>query len=352
MVILETELTRLAAELLMAWGASDGAALLTARHLVESNLMGVDSHGIMRLPQYIDLIAQGEIDPAALVTATDDRGAILALDGNRALGPAAAHQAAMAAAERAAHHGIALVLLRNSGHAGRIGAHTEVMAAAGVMALAFCNSPIYGHFVAPPGAREGRLATNPISFAFPTGGDPVVADFATSAMPEGAIRLRRERHERLPSDVLLDSAGRPTTDPQALYDDPRGVILPLGGTGNGHKGFSLALLVEVMAGTLVGDSATDTVRRGNNIAFIGIAIGATPARDSFNALADGLVTYVRSAQPIGPGTTVMVPGDKERRMRAERSRSGIPIDAFTWNGIVERAARVGYAIPRTLTSQS
>jgi uncharacterized oxidoreductase len=242
-------------------------------------------------------------------------------------------------------HGMALVILRHAGHAGRIGAYTELMARRDVVGLAFCNSPISGHYVAPPGAREGRLATNPISYAFPAPGSPVVADFATSTMPEGAVRLLRDRGQAAPPDVLLDARGSPTADPHALYANPRGSLLPLGGARSGHKGFSLGLLVEVLAGTLAGDAVRDRSLRGNNLSFIGIDVRATPAGEAYPDLVDELVAYVRSAAPIDPERPVLIPGEKERNTRAARSAAGIPVDDFTWRQIAERAARVGYTLP-------
>lgn len=352
MLIRSADLETLASGLLEAWGVPNREARLTARHLVESNLVGVDSHGIMRLPQYIDLIQQHDIDPNARIVLSEDRGSIVAFDAHYALGPAAVWDAATIAIERAAKHGIALALVRNSGHAGRIGAYTELMAASGVVALAFCNSPIYGHYVAPPGAREGRLATNPISYAFPTTDGPVVADFSTSSMPEGVVRLLRDRDRQAPPDMLLDADGQPTTDPNALYADRRGVILPLGGSVNGHKGFSLGLLVEILAGTLAGDAATDPTLKGNNVAFIGIAIDATPARAAFANLAGQLVDYIHSAHAIASDTKVMVPGERERRMRSARLQSGVPVDDVTWRQIMARAEHVSYPLPNMFIAES
>jgi LDH2 family malate/lactate/ureidoglycolate dehydrogenase len=250
------------------------------------------------------------------------------------------------AAERARAHGIALVVLRHIGHAGRIGAYTERMADQGVIAIAFCNSPMHGHFVPPPGAREGRLATNPISFAFPAPGGPVVADFSTSAMPEGAVRLLRDRQREAPPDTLLDARGAPTTDPNSLYSSPPGTILPLGGSRLGHKGFSLGLLVEVMAGTLAGDSVDDRTVRGNSITLLGIDTRLTPTTTgTFDDLAQHLIDYVHSAKPIQPDTPVLMPGEKEHVAHAARVRTGVPVDDITWQAIAERAHRVGHTMP-------
>jgi uncharacterized oxidoreductase len=299
----------------------------------------------MRLPQYLDGLALGHINGTAQLAFLLDRGVSVSLDANWMLGPAAGAAAAALAAERTRQHGLALVVARHMAHAGRIGAYTETMARRGIVALAFCNSPKHGHFVAPPGGRRGRVSSNPIAFAFPTGGEVVSADFATSAMPEGVIRLLRDRGQQAPEGTLLDGEGRATTDPNTFYAEPPGTALPLGGTLMGHKGFALGLMVEVLAGTLAGDAIEDSALKGNNLALIGIDPVATPAGDGFVRLAEELVAYVKSSEPVQAGVDVLVPGEKEQRQRALRRRSGIPIDDFTWGAIAERAARVGYELP-------
>ncbi|MDB5058285.1 MAG: dehydrogenase [Chloroflexi bacterium] len=345
MRIAAPELEAITVRLLQAWRVPVDAARTVADHLVESSLAGVDSHGIMRLPQYLDAIEAGEIDVDAPITPVLDRGSIVAFEANHAFGPVAGMAAAQVAAERAQSHGLSLVVMAHAGHAGRIGAYTGAIAEQGVLALAFCNSPVYGHFIAPPGSRTGRLATNPIAYGFPTLEGPVVADFATGSMPEGVVRLLRDRGNPAPPDMMLDARGEPTTDAGSLYTDPPGVILPLGGARNGHKGFALGLLVEVLAGTLAGDKITDPNLRGNNLTFICIDVRATPAAPHFQELAAELVAYVHAAAPIREDGRVMVPGEKEQRTRAERLRSGIPVDSFTWEGIASRAARLGVPLP-------
>ncbi len=345
MRIAAPELEAVTVRLLQAWHVPGPAALTVAQHLVGSSLAGVDSHGIMRLPQYLDALDAGEIDPDAPITPVLDRGAIVAFEANHTFGPVAGMAAAQVTAERAQAHGLALVVMAHGAHMGRIGAYTEEIARQGVLALAFCNSPIHGHYTAPPGARTGRLATNPIAYSFPTREGPVVADFATSSMPEGVIRLLRDRGNPAPPDMLLDAGGAPTTNAASLYTDPRGVILPLGGARNGHKGFALALLVEVLAGTLAGDTITDPNLHGNNLTLIGLDVQLAPAGHHFVDLAADLVDYIHAATPIHEDGRVLVPGEKEQRTRSERLRTGIPIDTFTWEAIGTRATRVGVPLP-------
>jgi LDH2 family malate/lactate/ureidoglycolate dehydrogenase len=223
------------------------------------------------------------------------------------------------------------------------------MAGHGVIGLAFCNSPIHGHHVAPPGGREGRLATNPIAYGLPSEDSDVIADFSTSSMPEGVVRLLHRRGLTAPTDTLMTSDGTPTRDPGVIYGEPPGTILPLGGTEKGHKGFALSILVQAMAGALSGDRVADLTLRGNNLALIGIAPhGLTDS--SFPSLVSDLSAYIKSAKPIDPNRPVQMPGDREQLVREQRLREGIPVDDFTWSEVTHWAAQLGHPIEESRLS--
>ena len=332
----------LAANLLVGAGASESAAQIVAGHLVESDLVGVPSHGLMRVPQYLAEIAAGEIDPAAAPSRERVSRARIWVEGNRSFGQVAASFAVEEAAQAAAAAGVAVVTVRHAGHAGRIGAYVERLAGAGFFGLALCGGPRSGHWVAPFGGMEGRLATNPIAYAFPALDGPVVADFSTSAVPEGVVRRLRELGLTAPEGVLQDAAGRPTTEPGVLYAEPRGTILPLGGGHFGHKGFALGLLVEAMATLLAEDETADETRYGNNLALVAIATDG-----GFEARASRLAEYVRSSRPADPARPVLMPGDPERRAR--EAAHGVPIDCATWRMLAALAHERGVALPSPLT---
>ena len=194
-------------------------------------------------------------------------------------------------AERAIREGIAIareertacVITRSCNHVGRLGAWVQIAADEGMLALATCNSPIHGHFVLPWGGREGRLATNPIAYAVPTGGDPVVADFSTSVAPEGKIRFYRNEGKSVPDGWILDADGKPTNDPNAFYGPPRGGILPLG-AGAGHKGFAVGLLVEILGSALAGLELT---RPASGSATASASSSSTPRRSARSRNSDG-----------------------------------------------------------------
>jgi hydroxycarboxylate dehydrogenase B len=332
------EAFQLGSRLLIAYGASPAGASVVAVHLVESSLCGLHSHGVMRLPQYIEEIGTGEIEPQAEPTVVESHGGRILVEGNRCFGQVAGAFAVDAALAAAAMHGVSLVTVRGAGHAGRIGAYTEAIAARGFLGVAFCSGPRPGHRVAPFGGREGRLATNPISYAFPTTGPAVVADFATSTTTEGMIRSLRNLGVPAPAGTLRDADGNPTLDPNVLYSDPPGSIQPLGGDEFGHKGTALGIFTEVMATLLAGDDLTDGRRIGNNLALIAVQLDA-----AFPKLADQLADYVRSAAPLAPERPVMMPGDREIDVKA--STRIIPFDSRTWGRIEELAADRGVALP-------
>jgi LDH2 family malate/lactate/ureidoglycolate dehydrogenase len=232
-----------------------------------------------------------------------------------------------------------VVTVRDTGHAGRIGAYVESLARSGSLAIAFCSGPRSGHWVAPFGGVEGRLATNPIAYAFPAGDDPIVADFSTSSVPEGVVRRRRELGQGLPGDALQDAEGIPCDDPNVLYAQPRGTILPLGGPFFGHKGFALGLLVEAMATLLTGDETPDADRFGNNLAIVAVAVD-----EAFAARADQLAAYIRSARPANPDRPVLMPGDLER---AAARVGGVRVDMPTWDALAALAKGRGVKLPPT-----
>ena len=321
-------------------GVPEDSARLVIDHLVDASLAGVHSHGILRAPEYLDHIDQGLVAASARPRLVRDDGAVAVFDAGRCLGQVAANAVCEEVVPRAGGGGgLALVSARRAGHFGRIGAYVEAVAQRGFVAVAFCAVPTRHHNVAWFGAREGRLGTNPIAYAFPTGGAPVVADFSTSAVPEGRVRLLHHEGRPAPDGVLLDADGQPSTDPGVLYRQPAGTLRPLGGP-QGHKGSALGLLVEVM-GTLLAGEAPDDPGRHNSLTIV-----AVRCPDGFADGADGLVRYVRSAAPIDPARPPLVPGDPEAAARA--GATAVPVDATTWERLVARAAAAGLQVPEPL----
>ena len=223
-----------------------------ADHLIEANLMGHDSHGVIRVAPYIELLRSGKWTANRHVEIVTDAGAVVVVDGGQGLGQVIAKEAIELGIERARAHGVAVVGVRNSGHMGRIGAWAEQAAAAGLVSLHFVNTTGFGIQVAPFGGSDRRLSVNPIALGVPRPGkEPLIHDMSTGTIAAGKIRVARNKGELLPEGAIIDNRGRPTRDPEAFFTDPPGALT----TAAGHKGYGLALFVEVLAGALTGGGA-------------------------------------------------------------------------------------------------
>lgn len=305
----------LCADILAACGASESNASEVAVHLVDSERMGVPSHGMARLPQYVSEIEGGLLDPAATPFVVRRSAAVTAVDGRWTFGIVGAEAAAAEAGRSALENGIGLASVRCVRHTGRLGAFSERLAREGHLAMVFASGDPKFKWIAPFGGKEGRMSTNPISWAAPASEDPVVADFAASIMPEGRIRLMRDRGEMVPPDVIIDAEGRPAVHPDALYADPPGTLLPLGGARYGHKGYALALLVQIMSALLVEDNWRAGGQRGNSLTVLAVEGG-----DHLPEAVSELVSYMKSSPPIDPARPVLMPGEIEARRKARSRR--------------------------------
>jgi len=333
-------LAAFATRLLLVAGATKENATTVVDHLIEADRMGLRSHGVMRIPQYLAEIASGEVDPAAqpqIETLMLGRSHV---EGRRGFGQVVGVQMAGEAVRLAGANGIGFVTGRHMGHTGRIGAYAQAVAAEGMLGIAVCSGSRSGHWVAPFGGREGRLSTNPIAFACPVaGGGPIVADFSTSVAPEGVVRSLRNRGLTAPEGAIRDAMGRPTTDPDALYAEPRGAIQPIGGAV-GYRGTALGILVEILAALLSGDETADTAREGSDLAMIAIATDG-----AFSGRAARMADYIRSAAPLDTERPVMLPGEREQKEEERSDRGGLLVDGPTWRAMCKAATEKGIGIP-------
>ena len=329
--------------LFRAHGASEANAAIVSAHLVQSEQLHLPSHGLIRVRQYVKEILAGELLPDAVPTSTESAPTVRAIDGHLGFGQVAGMAATQAAQSVAEQFGTAFVTVRNVQHTGRLGAYTEPLARRGLLALAFAAGARRFHRVVPFGGRDGRMSTNPIAWAAPTSGDVISADFATSAVPEGRIRVLHGLGKPAPADAICDADGQPTVDTALFYGGPAGDpapggLLPLGGTQFGHKGYALAMLSEVAATLMAGDSPAATTGRGNNLAIVAIR-----ADDDFPARTDAAVQYLKSSRPGPMGRDVLVPGEIERR---DYSPDGpIAIATFVWEALLEELNSTGTALP-------
>ncbi len=338
-------LTRLATALLERAGVEPPNAALCARHLVDANLMGHDSHGVAMLTVYLRWIARGGLLPNAHARVVHDRVAVAVLDGGFGLGQVVGKEAMDLAIVRARAAGIACVALRNAGHLGRIGAYGEMCAEAGLVSMHYANVVGLEPMVVPFGGREPRLFTNPYCGVVPRpDGRHIVVDFATSAVALGKAHAAWRRGEALDSGMAVDATGEPTTDPAALFGDgPRGHLLPFGQ----HKGGGLQVLCELLGGALAGHWTIQSEPRRdhgatlNHMLSIVLDPEAFGGRDDFEREATVLVEALRRTPP-GPGVeALLLPGDPERAAAAKRTRDGLDLDDRTWAGLAKAAAGFG-----------
>jgi uncharacterized oxidoreductase len=346
-----TGLRALAFAIARAWGSAEEEAAIVADHLVAANLAGHDSHGVGMLPTYVRVFRQGCLVPNRELRTVADAGAVLVFDADRGVGQRMAKLAVAQGIERARTLGAAVVALRDSCHIGRIGAYGEQAAAAGMAFLGFVNVADHDPVVAPFGAAEARLGTNPFCAAVPAvaGEEPaVLLDMATSTIAFGKARVARNKGLPVPEGTLLDREGRPTTDPAPMVDRFEGALTAFGL----HKGSGLAILCELLGAALTGgQTITDPMRHGivNNM----LAILIDPARFATGgrgpAAVAAVADWIRAARPAPGFDRVRLPGEPERESRARRLAEGVPIDERSLEEIVEAGATLGLERDRLAT---
>jgi hydroxycarboxylate dehydrogenase B len=342
-IVSRDELRALTLDILKEAGANLAVAERVADHLVDSNAVGMDSHGVLRVPSYVKWLSEGKIARDDRIEVFQDCGATAVLDAHSTFGPMAALRAANMALNKAQEHGIGLVAVRNSSHTGRLGEYVEHIAREGCVGFMCCNAQGAGQVVASWGGRAARLSTNPLAWGIPTSGDPMVLDMATSAASEGKIRVKWRRKEKLPAGWAISAEGNPVTDPSDFYGPPMGAILSAG-----HKGYGLALVVDILAGALTGGGCArpvDHLHTPMN-GFVVMAINVALFREvrEFVGAVDDLFKYVKSGGTLDPGGKVLIPNEVERNERRRRLTEGIELDDETWRQIVESARGVGIEV--------
>jgi uncharacterized oxidoreductase len=324
-------------------GSARPEAELVARRLVDSNLVGHDSHGVVRVPAYIGWLKEGKIAPNTRVRIVSESDAFAILDGQSGYGQVIGAQAMEIGIAKAKKTGIAFVGLRHAHHLGRIGDWAEECAAAGLASVHFVNVVHYGGIVAPFGGAERRFSTNPICCGMPRPGQPpVILDFATSQVAEGKVMVAKNKGAEVPAGAILDAAGNPSLDPNDLYGPPEGTLLTFGL----HKGSGLAIFADLFAGALSGggcnhDGQPILKQVHNNMVSLLMDVDRIAGEGAAEREVAAFITWVKSARPREAGGEVLIPGEPERRTRARRLAGGIPLDDTTWRDIAETAASLG-----------
>jgi uncharacterized oxidoreductase len=331
------QLADLVAAVMRGGGCSDGEAATVARRLVDSNLVGHDSHGVLRVGRYLEWVRQGWLKPNSPPSLVFDSDALAIVDGNRGFGQVVGEFATTLGIRKAKKTGIAMIGLRNCGHLGRLGDWAEMAASERQVSLHFLNTS-GAQRVAPFGGSDRRLSTNPLAIGVPlAGAEPVILDITTSTVAEGKLMVAMNKGEAVPAGWIIDQAGNPTTDPKDFYDG--GALLTIGA----HKGSGLSIVTDLLAGALTTGRSSDPddpVLR-NNMLSIYIDPAVYDADGGVLREARRLVDWVKASPPAAPGKPVLAPGEVERATRSERLASGIPLDDKTWSDLVEAGASVG-----------
>lgn len=325
-------------------GVPPADARLIADSLVQADLWGHQSHGVLRTGWYLARLESGAMKAHTSPRLAVDAGAVAVIDGGGGVGQVLAAHAARDAVERARRHGIAAVAVRDSNHFGTCMYYTRMGARAGCVMLLTTNG---GPAIAPWGGKKKLVGTNPWSVAAPAGRHPpLMMDMANTAVARGKIYLARNRRERIPEGWAIDAEGRPTTDPQAAID---GIILPMAG----HKGYAIAVAMDMLAGVLSGSEFLSAVHgpyeaaavSGAGHMFIAMKIEAFQPLAEFNARMERFVSELKSV-PLAQGAQeVFYPGEIEARSDALNRNEGLLLPGDTLADLAGIAARRGLAVP-------
>jgi len=335
-------LERLARDIFAAAGTPDDIAAAVAQSLVMTNLLGHDSHGVLRVKQYITMIRKGMIQPAARPQIRKRFGATAMLTLGYGFGQIGARYAAELAIEMAREHGIAAVSLGQSTHIGRLGEFSGMIAAQGLIGIGFASGGFSHGFVAPYGGRERLFSTNPMSFAVPCGDEEtLLLDFATSGVAHGKVLLAQSKGAPAPKGMMLDKTGRPTTEAADL--DAGGVLLPMGL----HKGSGLSMMMEIIPNLLAGDRpmSSPEFHYGNPMLLMALLPAAFDQATDFAAHVAALKARLKAIKPAEGFDEVLAPGEPEARSYAERVKAGIPLPDRVWADLRELADEFGVRLP-------
>ncbi|HET9820737.1 MAG TPA: Ldh family oxidoreductase [Burkholderiaceae bacterium] len=331
-----------AVQCLAASGLPHDDAVTLAASLVQTSLWGIDSHGVALLPHYMERFANGTIRTRPQLAIQRSGPATALVEADQGHGIVVAHRAMEEAVRIAREQGVGAVGVRNASHCGAIGLYTRAAARAGCVGFAVTHAD---SVAVPHGGQRAFQGTNPISFAFPREGhDPVCLDMATTSIPFNRVRNARREGHPLPPDTAMDAAGRWTTDADAAV-----AVTPLGGREYGHKGYALALVVDLLCGPLLGNpygphipsmfKALDQPRRLG--AFF---IALDPERFAGGAVLAAQVEAMARDLAAEPGAPLM-PGDPELAVAARRLRDGLPIEPGLAQQFRTWGARLGVPAP-------
>ncbi len=338
------DLRTFAESLLERAGLGSFEAERVVDNLLDADLRGVYSHGLSFLGFLVGRVQKGGVNPRPQVQVVSDRGAVLLLDADRGPGQVASHQAMSLACSRARETGVAAAGVFRSNHFGTAGYYARMAADQGLIGLAVSNT---GACMAPWGGSTPTYGTNPLAIAVPTGGEfPVMIDIALSRAAWGKIMLTLTRGDPIPGNWVLDRKGVPTTDPK---EAPQGMPAPLGN----HKGYGLAVMVDILSGVLTGalfgrhitPHPPEEEPQDTGHFFLALSVEHFMEPETFLARVQDYVTQLKSSE-LAPGfDEVLAPGDPDWRMVRKSLREGVRLEAATWEMLERFSAELGVPCP-------
>ncbi|KPM54040.1 lactate dehydrogenase [Frankia sp. R43] len=341
-IVPDKALRTLVSDIFVAAGTSREHADTIADVLVWANLRGVDSHGVSRIPRYLELFEKGEANPRPQIAVDELRSAVAVIDADSAPGPVALSMAMHQAVSMARSSGIAWVAVRGTVHTGAIGYYTECAAQYGMAGLGIVAGVPN---MAYSGSTGAGVATSPLSVAVPAGRHPIVLlDMATAVIALGRIAQHRSSGRPLPEGAALTKDGRPTTDPAEAA-----VPLPMGGA----KGAGMSLVFELLTSGLTANPIVSPFHSGSpegrrhrqNAALLAVDISAFLPVDQFRGIVDETVDAIKRLPANDPSAEILVPGERGTRTFADRLTGGIPLPVPMVNKLCDQAAALGVAIP-------
>ncbi len=342
-----------------AAGMRPGDASLAAHSLVAADLRGVMSHGLVRLPVYVHNLRSSAVNPTAQPTVTAETDTTAVVDGQNAMGQVVGTRAMALAIQKAAERGVGVVAARHSNHLGTCAHYALLAAQRGMVGIAMTNGAAA---MAAWGGVDRIVGNNPIAIAAPTDGHcPVVLDMAQTVVARGKIKLAELRGERIPLGWAADPAGRPTEDPSAALS---GALLPIGG----HKGYGLAVVVDLLAAALSGARLSPEIENmgfteaderpvfgpeppgvGTGHWFMALDVARFVPLDEFRRRATGYAHILKASRRAEGVATISLPGEPECRAEQERQARGIPYEAHVVEQLRALAVRAGLPFPHPLT---
>ncbi|MDA9113972.1 malate/lactate/ureidoglycolate dehydrogenase [Alphaproteobacteria bacterium] len=343
----------LISEIFQAKACNDYEAKTIAERLCGSNLKGHDSHGIVRVPRYVEWMERDWVFPNIESELVIDAGALACLDAKQGFGQVAGERAVDEGITRAKKHGVSVVGLKNSGHLGRIGDWAERAADAGFVSFHFVN--VRGSLlVAPFGGTDRRGSTSPLAIGIPTKGkEHIILDMATSTVAEGKVMVAQKGGKPLPQGALIDSSGNLTINPEVMYGKISDDEVPDSENGSGaitafglHKGSGINFMMEMLGGALTGSGVSagidDKEKRkfANGMLSIYISVEKMVDLDYFSKEVQSYADFVRASPASDKNGKVLIPGDKEIITNNDRLANGLPVAPIVWQNIKQTAQKL------------